>query len=208
MEELRISQTAEHTAVLGPGDRAVIWVHGCCFQCPGCLAHEYKAGAYRSIRPEQAAAWFLATGADGLTVSGGEPMLQAQALVETVGLIRRSRQIHVIVYTGFLYEELQKKAAAEPAIARLLEQTDLLIDGPYRRELDTGRPYIGSDNQRLIYLTDRCRAEAEAYYAPKKGRKIEIKATPTGTVMIGVPDEGQRTIWNQIKAIGEKSNAD
>ena len=201
---LRISQRAEQTAVLGPGNRAVLWVHGCCFDCPGCLAQHYKAGAFQTFTPEELAQWYLdIPDVQGLTVSGGEPMLQAEALARFIALIREKRDAGVIVYTGFMYEDLMEKAKSEPDLRAFLGSIDLLIDGPYIREMDDGKPYRGSSNQRLIPLTHRYRADLTGYYAQPSGRQIEIYATPESTVLIGVPDREQLIIWDKIKAIGE-----
>jgi len=201
--QLRISQLAESTRVLGPGDRAVIWVHGCCFQCPGCLAQLYKEGPFQSYTPRQLADWFLQTNAQGLTVSGGEPMLQAGALAQVIRLIRQDRPVGVIVYTGFVYEQLLEKN--DPDIRALLEQVDVLIDGPYIRELDDGIPYRGSSNQRILALTDRYREELDTYYLKTVGRKIEIDANTKRTMMVGIPDSRQLAIWNAIKSKGRNT---
>lgn len=201
---LRVSQRAEQTAVLGPGKRAVIWVYGCCFDCPGCLAQRYRHGTFQRFTPEEIARWYLEIpDVRGLTISGGEPMLQAEALARTIALIRAEKDTDVIVYTGFLYEDLVEKAKQTPDIRAFLNAIDLLIDGPYIREKDDGKPYRGSSNQRLIPLTDRFQADLTGYYAQPTGRQIEIYATPESTVLIGVPDRDQLRIWDKIKAIGE-----
>ena len=45
-------------------------------------------------------------------------------------------------------------------MAELLAETDVLVDGPYRRELpETRRRWIGSANQRVHFLSDRCRPD-------------------------------------------------
>jgi anaerobic ribonucleoside-triphosphate reductase activating protein len=108
---------------------------------------------------------------DGVTISGGEPFLQAAALAEMLRILRLDfgYDTGVIVYTGFLLEELQQIPAMKP----LLEQTDLLIDGPYVRELDDGRSLRGSSNQRIIPLTNRYnRPEILSLYGAE-GRRTE-----------------------------------
>ena len=203
---LRISHRVEQTHALGPGQRAALWVHGCCFQCPGCLAQRYKEGPYTEQTPEALAQWYLSIpDSDGLTISGGEPMLQAGPLARMVAAIRRQRDTGIIVYTGFVYENLVEKAATDPQLASFLQSIDLLIDGPFLQEKNDGKALRGSSNQRAIPLTDRYRGAVDRYGADI-GRQIEISITDTGTVMVGVPDEDQLKIWQKIKAIGEKEH--
>ena len=89
----------------------------------------------------------------------------------------------VIVYTGFTYEELLQMPQAQ----ELLEQTDLLIDGPYIRELDDGLSLRGSSNQRVIPLTERYR-EALAYYGTRP-REQEIFHHAGTTHYVGIPTD-------------------
>lgn len=192
---------------LGPGRRTVIWVHGCCFHCEGCIAQAFageKAAPPEEISPGEMADWVLAGEAcDGLTVSGGEPMLQAEALADMVSRIRAVRDMGLIVYTGFVYETLAERAETDPGIRRFLGQIDLLIDGPYVRELDVNQPYQGSSNQRMICLTPRYREALETYYAGKKGREVEIRLTEGRLILVGVPSADQAQAWQALKRLSE-----
>ena len=150
---------------LGPGVRYALWVQGCPRRCPGCVAPEAQALDGGTELETGALAWeILLSGAEGLTISGGEPFLQAKALAGLIRTVRRKRDLGVIVYTGYLYEEL----LADPAARALLEQTDLLIDGPYVKELDDGKSLRGSSNQRVIPLTERYRGELSLYGRPER----------------------------------------
>lgn len=137
--------------VLGPGTRYVLWVQGCERNCQGCVArnaHEMEGGT--PVRIDALALEIALSHADGLTISGGEPFLQAEELAELIRRIHKKRHMGVIVYTGYLYEELLEK----PETRGLLEKIDLLIDGPYIKALDDGKSLRGSSNQRIIPLTD------------------------------------------------------
>lgn len=203
MSVLRYGGRLESCAVLGPGNRAVLWVYGCCFSCEGCIGGRYKSGSFFETTAAEAAQWYLDSGACGLTISGGEPMLQAEALAKMVDRIRREKDCGVIVYTGFVYEELLEKAKREVAVGGFLRQIDLLIDGPYRRELDRNQPYRGSENQRLLPLTDRYLRELDSYYGQAEGRRVELHLSRTGSLLAGVPGREQAEIWENIKRIGE-----
>ena len=148
--------------------------------------------------------WFLdAPDITELTVSGGEPMLQAEALSETIRLIRKQRNTGLIVYSGFEYEELLKLSRADNGIKAFLEDIDILIDGPYVSGQDNNRPFIGSDNQRIILLSDRYKEIYEDYYLHTEGRKIELKLEEDKTLMVGIPGEDQRILWKMIKNKGK-----
>ena len=155
--------------VLGPGVRYVLWTHGCHKNCPGCVAggaHSVKEGKPIDTG---ALAWEIAlSGADGLTISGGEPFLQATALAELIDQLRQIRPMGVIVYSGYRYEELRE----QPEAAALLKRIDLLVDGEYIQALDDHRGLRGSSNQRAIPLTDLYR-EAAAHWADQP-REQEI----------------------------------
>lgn len=168
--------------VLGPGTRYVLWTQGCHRNCPGCVA----AGTYRmedgKVISTDALAWEIAlSGADGLTISGGEPFLQAPVLAELVKAVRKIRPMGVIVYTGYQYEELQSLSEG----AALLAEIDLLIDGAYVQALDDHRGLRGSSNQRVIPLTDTYRDLAADY--DTQPRKQEIFRHGSEIHEVGLP---------------------
>lgn len=142
---MRIRYVCYPVKTLGPGDRLGIWVAGCSRRCPGCMSPEL-----RDARPsdEVAVSELLASVRarreryDGVTISGGEPFDQPEELAELVGGLRGSCD-HVLVYTGYLLEEL----CTDPRRAAALEGIDVLVDGPYERALDDGRGIRGSSNQ-------------------------------------------------------------
>src|SRR4051794_30311747 len=95
---LRIARRTDRCTVLGPGVRAVIWVQGCPFRCPGCVAPETHAQAGGEvIEVGTLAAELAALPIDGVTFSGGEPMEQAGALNAAIDLARRRRDLSVMV---------------------------------------------------------------------------------------------------------------
>ena len=98
----------------------------------------------------------------GVTFSGGEPFVQADALVPLARLIK-DRGKNLMVYTGYLLEELQ--AMDRPGVKQLLELADILVDGPYMEgQRDLTLPYRGSANQRIIDLNkSRERGEIVLY---------------------------------------------
>lgn len=206
--EIRYSARIGDCRNLGPHLRAVLWVQGCCFHCEGCIASGFTGGEGAAFveSPEALARWYLAQpGCEGLTISGGEPMLQAGPLADMIDAIRRERDAGVIVYTGFTYEALRERAALDAGTRRFLERIDLMIDGPYVRGLDVNQPYQGSSNQRLLALTDRYAADLNGYYAAPPGRSVEMRVTDDRILLVGVPSADQARIWADIKKMGAGS---
>lgn len=189
-DESRILLYAEATdvTVLGPGRRYVIWVQGCHKRCVGCISessHSFDDGT--AMLTEDVAERILKSGADGITLSGGEPMLQAAALVRMIDLIKSKRDMGVIIYTGYRYEELVEKGT--DAQMALLSRVDILIDGEYRIALDDGKPHRGSSNQRILYLTERYASEREGYYRGEGERLTqEVMLTSDTLFTVGIPE--------------------
>ena len=144
--------------------------------------------------------WNLVGNPYMVTISGGEPFLQAKALFELVSLLKSIKDIGVIIYSGFTLEELQENEENRD----LLTVTDILIDGRYIKELDDGKAYIGSSNQHLYYLSDRYKDIGQEYYSADK-RRAEIKFTLDKAVLIGVPSKNVLNVWQKVK---EKSGGD
>lgn len=155
--------------VLGPGVRYVLWVQGCDQRCTGCVAESAWNMELGSPIEIGALAFEIALSkADGITISGGEPFLQAEELAKMLDIVASKKDMGVIVYTGYKYEELLKKKDAK----MLLSKIDLLIDGPYIQELDDGGSLRGSSNQRVISLTDRYKENLKEYGSSMRKREF------------------------------------
>ena len=191
---LKISHLDENTELLGPFKRFVIWVHGCCFDCEGCMALNTRYGDYEEISEINLAEKIIKSDTEGITISGGEPFLQAEALANLIHEVKKNRDIGVILYSGFTLEELKVRSEFED----LLSCSDILIDGKYIKELDNGRAYIGSSNQRLHFITERYKGIAPEYYSSYK-RKAEIKIKQGKIFLIGVPSRETLEIWQKLK---------
>lgn len=147
---LRIAGTISDSIVDGPGIRYVIFTQGCPRRCEGChnpQTHDFAGGREadtEGILSEIFANPLLC----GVTLSGGEPFSQAEALLPIAEAVKK-RGLHLMIYTGYLLEELRKMDA--PGIQRLLELADVLVDGPFvLAERDLTLQYRGSQNQRVI----------------------------------------------------------
>ncbi|MDR2704159.1 MAG: anaerobic ribonucleoside-triphosphate reductase activating protein [Planctomycetaceae bacterium] len=151
--KIRVSGFAKESIVDGPGIRFVIFVQGCQHGCPDChnpQTHDLKGGVETTV-DEILAMIDSNPLLDGVTFSGGEPFLQAKALAE-LAVHCRNRNLSVVVYTGFYYEEILADSDNQDW-QELLKQTDILIDCPFEREKRTTElAFRGSSNQRLLHL--------------------------------------------------------
>jgi len=164
---LKLAGVTWESVTDGPGLRAVIFVQGCNRNCPGChnpQALDPLGGEWRETGA-LAAEIIAARGLRGVTFSGGEPFLQAEPLVALARNLRDSG-LDIVVFSGYTYGELQQGAALEPAWAALLEQCDILIDGPFvLEERDLCLAFRGSRNQRVIDLA-ATRSTGEVVLSP------------------------------------------
>ncbi|MDR0391688.1 MAG: anaerobic ribonucleoside-triphosphate reductase activating protein [Planctomycetaceae bacterium] len=151
--KIRISGFAKESVVDGPGIRFVIFAQGCQRGCPDChnpQTHDLDGG--EEITVDEILAMIDSNPMlDGVTFSGGEPFLQAKEFAELAGYCR-NRNLSVVVYTGFYYEELLANSNNKDW-QELLKQTDILIDGPFENEKRTTEfAFRGSSNQRLLHI--------------------------------------------------------
>lgn len=183
---LRLYRIAPDVTTLGPGNRFCLWVQGCHQRCPGCMSPESRPldGGFL-IDEETLAARMLAFDFEGLTISGGEPMLQCAALTRLIRLIRERRDVGVIVYTGLTLEALRQRG--DPDTDAFLQQIDLLIDGEYIRQLDDNGALRGSSNQQAHHLTSRYRQRCDNFGQPGQ-RRQQLTIDEYGVLLIGLRD--------------------
>jgi len=150
--KLRVAGITTDSVVDGPGIRFVIFAQGCLHQCPGChnpKTHDPEGGTLMDTE-EIFSLICKAKLIRGVTLSGGEPFMQAKPLAYLAGLIK-GKGFDVVTYTGFLFEQLVTGSYHNKEVRQLLANTDILIDGPYHEaERDLGLAFRGSRNQRLI----------------------------------------------------------
>lgn len=164
MDKIRLARTLQTDSIVdGKGLRCVLWTQGCLHNCLGCHnpnTHALDGGEEFSI--DEVISWIERYPYhDGITLSGGEPFLQPDALVKVLDGIEHLHY-NVWCYTGFVFEQLVEDASKR----KLLEKIDVLVDGPFvlsKRSLAIS--FRGSTNQRLI----------DVKASLKENRVIELK---------------------------------
>ena len=140
----------------GPGVRMSLYVSGCTHHCKGCFNPEtwsFEAGkpfddTARNYLFEQLSKPYI----KGITFSGGHPF-ESENLNDVTKLLKDIKQKFpqkdIWLYTGYVYEDLNDLQR------KVLENVDVLIDGPYIQEQrDITLPFRGSKNQRILYMKD------------------------------------------------------
>lgn len=146
--DIRISGIVKESVVDGPGIRYVIFAQGCLHKCVGCHnphTHDFKGGYDIDadvLKEDIIKNPFI----DGVTFSGGDPFYQVDGFCYLAKELKKNN-IHIVCYTGFVYEDIVKNNDKK----KLLENIDLLIDGPFILSQKTFKlPFRGSSNQRII----------------------------------------------------------
>jgi anaerobic ribonucleoside-triphosphate reductase activating protein len=137
------------------------------------------------IEPADLAARILAyDDMEGITLSGGEPFLQAQGLSEMIEILQAQSDLSVFTYTGYTLQHIQEKN--DLWWDRLLSLSDILVDGEYIEGMACDLLWRGSSNQKMYFLTDRYRHLEPLQH--HRGRYLLFDVTQDGDViMIGIP---------------------
>ena len=133
----------------GPGIRTTFFCQGCPHHCEGCHNPETWPFEGGTAMDTDAMVSIVESNplCKGVTFSGGEPFAQAEGYLELAKALK-AKGYEVASYSGYTFEQLLKGTAAQRA---LLEQLDVLIDGPFilaQKSLET--PFRGSKNQRVL----------------------------------------------------------
>lgn len=146
--KIRIADIVQDSIVDGPGIRLTVFTQGCPHHCKGCHnpgTWDYDGG--KLVDTDEIIAMMDANPLlDGITLSGGEPLLHTADCL-TLAKAAKKRKLNVWLYTGYTWEI----ASQVSTVQALLRYVDVLVDGPYiesQRTLEL--PWRGSRNQRLI----------------------------------------------------------
>lgn len=165
--QLRVAQMIDDTEAEGPGRRFALWVQGCSLRCVGCCNPEMfsadKGGALHDVGSIVARV-LAVPGIEGISVLGGEPFEQPEALTELCRALREAGRT-VMIYSGFTLAELRAKQS--PHVDALLNEVDLLVDGRYEQSKpEKSRRWIGSSNQALHFLSSRYSKDDARFSTP------------------------------------------
>ena len=151
---IRVHDVLPRSSIYGPGERWVLWVQGCTLGCKGCWNVETwsrRTGTERTVASLVSELEAAASAGDleGISLLGGEPLQQAEPVLELIHAAREMG-LSVLLYTGYEPEEY------DPTMQACHDGSDLVIGGRYVEALrDPFLRWRGSSNQRLVSPTGR-----------------------------------------------------
>lgn len=178
---------------LGPGQRIGIWFQGCSIRCVGCISMDTWASNSPDHTVEEvvssAASWL--SQADGITISGGEPFDQADALHELLRQVRRPGQ-DILVYSGYALEKLD--------LCRFDGLIDAIVADPFSLAHQQTLALRGSDNQRLVCLTPlgRARLGDQERRLSADERHLDLMFAENEVFMVGIPARGDLSKLSEL----------
>jgi anaerobic ribonucleoside-triphosphate reductase activating protein len=181
---------------LGPGRRVGIWMQGCSIGCRSCMSRDtWIAHSHHLIEIDAviAAIGDLTNHSplDGITISGGEPFEQPDALRALLTglrawLLPRHPDADILCYSGLRWVKLQHDHAD------ILALLDAIVPEPYVRTLPQVHVWRGSANQPLHCLTElarlRYRQFTEMRVDASAIERVQLTVDDQGAWMIGLPD--------------------
>ena len=186
---------------LGYGKRTGVWFQGCSIHCPGCVAPDmWYAEEKHRVKMEwvQAALSTYLAKSDGISISGGEPFNQSEALICLLRWVREVFDGDILLYSG--YSEVNLRHQHPEAF----ELVDAMVLEPFVAELPDSRAFIGSSNQRLLLLTPL--AEERYRNLDQMLRGFTVDFRDNEIMLAGVPERNfMKSFKEQLNQAGIKN---
>ena len=184
----------ENEHLYGPGKRLLLFCQGCSLHCPGCVnKHLWDFGVGENITPQEVVE--LCKDVEGITLHGGEPLDQAEGVLEIIKLLKANNKT-VILFTGYKFKELE---TLHQKLSWKL--SDLVVSGRY--EQDKRNIYLqfrGSTNQRVYRHKGKYKN-----YNIKDGKTIALlRLSDKGSVSIrGFQDDNLTKLLNSLLFVNQ-----
>ena len=192
--EIEISRLHFHVTTLGPGKRIGIWFQGCSIHCEGCISVDTWQFGINSVALEDVKMllkrWLPES--DGITISGGEPFDQEDALFELLQFVKPHEK-SILVYSGYSFQQLKtKKAICNGWI-------DVLISEPFDYKQPQTKALMGSNNQQMHLLTDLGKRDFKSYLKQSPEKKLDVQFEKNTVWIAGIPNNGMTEIAETAK---------
>ncbi|QIG05783.1 4Fe-4S single cluster domain-containing protein [Proteus sp. ZN5] len=198
---MQISLSRIHFPVttLGPGKRIGIWFQGCSLRCKGCLSPDTWESKAESTSVDmliqQIQPWFAF--ADGITISGGEPFEQPEALYVLLIALRQQFAGDIFIYSGYHWDEI------EPQVTKMSGLIDALMSGRYQVETTQSLMLRGSDDQQLHCLTAMGSARFNVFdrNVNEEDKVLDLSMDNQGRIYLtGIPQKGDMARLREVLA--------
>lgn len=187
-------------STLGPGSRLGLWVQGCTLACPGCASQDtwdtsrgswWSVGRLVGVVEQE----IQRSGITALSVTGGEPLQQADAVAELLRAVRPllTGGVPVLLFTGYA------PTAARARAPWLDELCDVVIAGRYRPELAGPHALVATSNQTVLCRDDSVRQEFMQWQDSVPNR-LEVTVDDHDLYLVGVPRPGDLPAFEQAMA--------
>lgn len=187
MTDLRLSRVHAPVTTLGPGRRLGIWFQGCSIGCAGCVSHDtWDPTGGVSVSVAEVADYLRSKietlSLTGVTISGGEPFEQPEALLELLVALRKASgesDLDILCYSGLPLKRLRRQYQGH------LQQIDALIPEPFVGNRAENVHWRGSANQPMVLLSDLAR---QKYSVAQQGSNaMQVVVSEQQVWLIGVP---------------------
>lgn len=196
---IRINRVAHTVFSLGPGQRVVLWVQGCSRRCPGCASTDtwdYNAGENIDVESlsKMLIRIILDNNITGLTITGGEPVDQAESLMLLLKFFNnevnekiKDRVVDVLMFSGYTMNEINE------ICPNLLTELTAMVCGKYDQTRPRTNCLVSSDNQELVIIDKQFEDIYDEYLA-KNDVPIQFKLDSSGITFAGMPNSGDLDI--------------
>ena len=178
--KLNVNNYIHKSQVEGLGTRFVIWLQGCSIACKGCF-NQAMISKEENLMMDVDEILMEIKKVDvlGVTILGGEPFDQVKGLHKLVMSIN-SLALDIILFTGYTLEQLTDRA--DDHINEIIKSVDVLIDGPFIKELPIKHEIIGSSNQRIHVFNKRY--EYLNNMTLSGNQRIEVRISKKGIITV------------------------
>ncbi len=142
---LSVAKIVYSTSVDGVGLRNSLYVAGCPIKCEGCHNSQFWDINNGTIRTLEDVFADLCQDQCNVSILGGEPLLQYEAVLELCKMIKERTPKTIWLWSGYTLDYIRDK------YPEILMYINVLVDGPYVESL--AKPNLqwkGSTNQRVI----------------------------------------------------------
>lgn len=188
---LNVYDIAEST-IYGPGKRLVIWLQGCNLMCKGCWSKQTWSTKPNKLYSVENILEMIteADGIEGVTILGGEPLIQRHLVLKLVKLIKLKTDKTIMLYTGLEDHEFTTTDHM------IFHHLDILIKGRYREDLrDINLTWRGSSNQVVEFLSP----VYSELNIPENSNTMEFTIKEDGSMVVsGYPTESYLGIIEEL----------